>query len=71
MITNVIGHWVLGLPTGYALCFTFGWGVAGLWIGLSIGLVFTGLTLTAAWARRTRHLTLPGDAQPPDLPEML
>ena len=34
MIVNVIGHWFLGLPVGYALCFRFGWGVAGLWIGL-------------------------------------
>ena len=27
MIVNVIGHWFLGLPVGYALCFRFGWGV--------------------------------------------
>ena len=29
MIVNVIGHWFLGLPVGYALCFRFGWGVTG------------------------------------------
>jgi MATE family multidrug resistance protein len=52
MITNVIGHWVLGLPTGYALCFAFGWGVAGLWIGLSIGLVFVAAILTTVWWRK-------------------
>ena len=33
MIVNVIGHWVFGLPVGYALCFVFGWGVTGLWMG--------------------------------------
>jgi MATE family multidrug resistance protein len=54
MLMNVIGHWALGLPTAYVLCFTFGLGVAGLWIGLSIGLVFTAITLTVVWARKSR-----------------
>jgi len=71
MVMNVIGHWVLGLPVGYALCFGFGWGVAGLWIGLSIGLVFCAIVLMVAWIRRTRHATLPPDAHPPELPELL
>ena len=71
MVTNVIGHWLLGLPVGYALCFRFGWGVAGLWIGLSIGLVFCAIVLMATWIRRTRHGTLPPDARPPELPELL
>jgi MATE family multidrug resistance protein len=56
MIVNVIGHWVLGLPNGYTLCFRSGWGVVGLWIGLSVGLVFTALVLTGVWWRRTREL---------------
>jgi hypothetical protein len=33
MIINVIGHWLFGLPVGYALCFWYAWGVLGLWIG--------------------------------------
>jgi MATE family multidrug resistance protein len=55
MIVNVIGHWLLGLPVGYALCFMLGWGVAGLWIGLSIGLILAALVLTGVWWRRTLH----------------
>jgi multidrug resistance protein, MATE family len=54
MITNIVGHWILGLPVGYALCFTFGWGVSGLWIGLSIGLVFVSAILTTVWWRKAR-----------------
>jgi MATE family multidrug resistance protein len=54
MIVNVIGHWVFGLPVGYALCFQYGWGVAGLWVGLSIGLVLTAVVLVAVWWKRTR-----------------
>lgn len=53
MIVNFIGHWFLGLPVGYVLCFRLGWGVQGLWIGLSIGLVLAALVLTAVWWKRT------------------
>ena len=56
MVMNVVGHWVLGLPVGYILAFNMGWGVYGLWIGLSIGLIFVAVVLTIAWIRRTRHL---------------
>jgi MATE family multidrug resistance protein len=56
MIINVIGHWLFGLPVGYALCYWYGWGVLGLWIGLSIGLIFTALVLTAVWWKRTSEV---------------
>ncbi len=58
MLMNVIGHWLLGLPVGYALCFSYGWGVQGLWIGLSIGLIFTALVLTAVWWKKAREVTV-------------
>jgi len=58
MIVNAIGHWVLGLPVGYALCFHFAWGVAGLWVGLSIGLVLSAVVLVAVWWRRTTILAM-------------
>jgi MATE family multidrug resistance protein len=53
MLTNLVGHWLLGLPIGYALCFGAGWGVVGLWVGLSIGLVAVGITLVSVWSRRS------------------
>ena len=56
MIMNIIGHWTLGLPSGYLLCFAAGWGVRGLWIGLSIGLAFVAVTLTLVWIRRAAIL---------------
>jgi MATE family multidrug resistance protein len=56
MIINVIGHWLFGLPVGYALCYWYGWGVLGLWIGLSVGLIFTALVLTAVWSKKTGEL---------------
>jgi MATE family multidrug resistance protein len=71
MVANVIGHWVFGLPAGYALCFWIGWGIAGLWVGLSIGLTLVAITLTIIWARLTRRLDALTHASPPGLPELL
>ena len=58
MVINVIGHWLFGLPVGYTLCFWYAWGVLGLWIGLSIGLIFTALVLSAVWWRKTGELVV-------------
>ncbi len=60
MVVNLVGHWLLGLPIGYLLCFRLGWGVAGLWVGLSVGLIVAGLVLVATWALRTRRLVHTG-----------
>ena len=56
MLTNLAGHWLLGLPVGYALCFWWRWGVIGLWVGLSIGLIVIGSTLLLVWHRRIAAL---------------
>jgi len=56
MVSNLAGHWLLGLPVGYALCFVAGWGVTGLWLGLSAGLISVSLVLVAVWHARTRQL---------------
>ncbi len=56
MLTNLAGHWLLGLPVGYALCFWWRWGVIGLWIGLSIGLIVIGSALLLVWRRRIAAL---------------
>jgi MATE family multidrug resistance protein len=58
MIVNLAGHWLLGLPVGYTLCFIAGYGVIGLWIGLSVGLIVVGIVLLAVWARKIRRSSL-------------
>jgi multidrug resistance protein, MATE family len=57
MIFNLIGHWAIGLPVGWTLCFRANWGVIGLWIGLSVGLTLVGIVLVGVWARRSATLT--------------
>lgn len=55
MMANLIGHWAIGLPVGYTLCFQRGWGVAGLWTGLSVGLILIGAVLLWVWSWRSRR----------------
>jgi multidrug resistance protein, MATE family len=56
MIWNLAGHWLFGLPVGYTLCFALGFGVVGLWTGLSIGLIFVAIVLISVWWRRIHAL---------------
>jgi MATE family multidrug resistance protein len=62
MLWHLVGHWIVGLPLGYALCFWWGWGVPGLWTGLSTGLILVGIVLVTLWFHRSSQLrteTLP------------
>lgn len=52
MLWNLAGHWFIGLPLGYTLCFGAGLGVIGLWWGLSVGLIICGIALISVWSRR-------------------
>jgi multidrug resistance protein, MATE family len=51
MLCNLAGHWFIGLPVGYTLCFWQGWGVVGLWAGLSVGIILIGVALVMTWHR--------------------
>ena len=56
MLWNLVGHWFIGLPFGYVLCFVVGLGVVGLWWGLSAGLTICGVALLVVWTRKVRAL---------------
>lgn len=53
LIWNFAGHWLIGLPLGYLLCFRVGLGVIGLWWGLSAGLIICGVALLVTWKTHT------------------
>jgi MATE family multidrug resistance protein len=59
MYCTLAAHWALGLPVAYLLAFPGGWGVFGLWVGLSSGLIAAGTCLLTAWAMKARTLTRP------------
>lgn len=52
MFWNLGGHWLVGLPLGYYLCFRLGHGIVGLWWGLSTGLMICGVALLVTWIRK-------------------
>jgi MATE family multidrug resistance protein len=52
MAANLVGHWFVGLPVGYTLAFTLGYGAVGLWVGLATGLGTVALSLALIWRRR-------------------
>lgn len=54
MLMNLAGHWAVGLPLGYALCFHRNWGIEGLWTGLALGVILIGAILIAVWHQRSR-----------------
>lgn len=56
MFANLIAYWLIGLPAGYVLCFRFGWGAFGVWIGLCAGLIIIGSVLLYAWQKRSAKL---------------
>ncbi len=56
MLINLGAYWLFGLPIGYALCFRFGFGIYGLWWGLTLALVAIALTLLWLWNSRSLHV---------------
>lgn len=62
MLVNFAGYWLFGLPIGYALCFRYGFGIYGLWLGLTIALVAIAVMLLWLWERSSASASLSKDA---------
>ncbi len=56
MVAGLVTHWAVGLPIGAWLGLGRGWGVVGLWVGLSSGLITSGVVLLVAWLRLVPRL---------------
>jgi MATE family multidrug resistance protein len=55
VVLSLIGYWVVGVPVSIGLGFYAGWGPAGLWWGLVIGLAVTAVVLMARVRERLRR----------------
>ena len=63
MALAAISYWLIGIPASYVLAFPLGLGGPGLWLGLTIGLVFASATLMARfWTLAPRAGVIPADA---------
>jgi MATE family multidrug resistance protein len=57
MWAAAVSYWLIGVPVAYLMAFEFGWGGQGLWLGLTVGLVFAALTMMGwFWSRAPRSL---------------
>jgi MATE family multidrug resistance protein len=55
MIYAGLSYWAIGIPASYVLGFPVGWGAAGIWAGLVLGLLFAGVLLMGRfWMRSVR-----------------
>jgi MATE family multidrug resistance protein len=54
MFAHLVFYWAVGLPVAYLLCFRYGWGAAGIWVGLSAALILIGAVLLIVWHRRQK-----------------
>ena len=54
-LTNVVAHWLIGLPLALLFGFTLGLGARGLWFGLLAGLFLVSVALLARFLRISKH----------------
>lgn len=55
-LITFLAYWVVGIPVGYLLGFTFGLGVNGIWYGLTFGLLTASMLLFWRFQNKTREL---------------
>ncbi|RZL69880.1 MAG: MATE family efflux transporter [Pedobacter sp.] len=53
-----LAYWVVGIPVGYLLGFTFGLGVNGIWYGLTFGLLTASILLFLRFQNKTKRLNM-------------
>ena len=56
---NMVGHWLIGLPTALWLGFSRGLGIEGLWWGLCVGLTIVAVLLFVRFERLSRNAIAP------------
>lgn len=51
-----IAYWIIGLPLGYWLGFSCGYGAPGIWLGLLVGLTLTALAMFLRFRHVSKNL---------------
>jgi MATE family multidrug resistance protein len=55
MFITFIAYWIVGLPGGYLLGFTFGYGVQGIWIALFVALTVSAVLLSVRFMIKSKQ----------------
>jgi MATE family multidrug resistance protein len=55
----LVAYWIIGLPVGYWLAFTKGYGLQGIWYGLLLGLALVSTFLLFRFRTKTEKLLKP------------
>jgi len=55
-VITFLAYWVVGIPIGYLLGFTFDMGVYGIWYGLTFGLLTASILLFIRFQSKTKQL---------------
>lgn len=50
-IITFVAYWLIGLPISYFTALNLGWGINGVWLGLLLGLSFSGILLVLRFRR--------------------
>lgn len=53
-LITFIAYWIIGLPCAYLFSEVLGYGVEGIWYGLTIGLAFSAISLMLRFDRKAR-----------------
>ena len=65
-VANLLGYYALALPLGYVLAFPLEFGLRGIWLGLTLGLLVVSIALLTLVSRAARRplaeLTVATDA---------
>lgn len=56
MLAHLAGYWGVGMPVACVLCFRYGWGAPGIWVGLCLAIILIGVALLAVWRKRAAGL---------------
>jgi MATE family multidrug resistance protein len=57
MIMAAVSYWAVGIPAALVMGFLLGWGGAGVWLGLTLGLACAGVLMMARfWGRAIPRL---------------
>ncbi len=55
MFITFIAYWIVGLPGGYLLGFTFGFGVQGIWFALFVALTVSAVLLSTRFMLKSKQ----------------